>query len=123
MTMLHQRLAQVRREDPALYDPPADIIEKAEDAMRSVPESVTSWLDKSCEGQRESVKVRGIDTDGKSIPQLVSMWFNGNNAQVIAATQALRDRFDHEFAAEKLDEVGQQLMRAGLMVKRGRFDE
>lgn len=123
MTMLHQALAQTRGVDPLTYDPPVDIIEKAEDELHSVPEGVTAWLDKECGGYREPLKVTGIDTQGKSIPQLVSMWFNGDNRQVIAATQALRERFDHEFASEKLDEVEKQMIKAGLTVKRGRFDE
>jgi hypothetical protein len=123
MTMLHQALAKTRGEDPRTYDPPVDIIEKADAELQSVPEGVTAWLDKSCEGYREPVKVSGIDTHGKSIPQLVSMWFNGNNQQVIAATHALRERFDHEFAAEKANEVDRQLLKAGIYTKRGRFDE
>lgn len=123
MTILHHKLAETRGVDPRTYDPPVDIIEKAEDELHSVPEGVTAWLDKACEGQREPLKVRGFDTSVMSIPQLVSLWFNGDNRQVIAATHALRERFDIEFAQEKRDEVERQLMRAGLLVKRGRFEE
>jgi hypothetical protein len=123
MTILHHALAQTRGVDPLTYDPPVDIAEAAEEALRTMPEGVTSWLDKACEGYREPLKVRGIDTSAMSIPQLVSLWFNGDNRQVIAATHALRERFDIEFSQEKRDEVERQLMRAGLLVKRGRFEE
>lgn len=115
MTALRHYVAELRHEDVRSYDPPVDITEKATDVLRSIPEGVTAWLDKSCEGAHQPVTVTGRDTCGKSIPQLVAMWFNGDNAQVLAATQALREHYDLEFAAEHRDEVDRQLVLHGLV--------
>lgn len=114
MTALRNYVAELRGVDVRTFDPPVDIAEKADEALLTTPEAVTSWLDKSCEGARQPVKVSGRDTYGKSIPQLVSMWMHGDNAQVIAATHALRERYLVEFSAEHRDEVQRLLVVHGL---------
>lgn len=122
MTALRHYVAELRGVDVRSFDPPTDIAEKADEALLTTPEAVTSWLDKSCEGCREPIAVTGRDTCGKSIPQLVSMWMNGDNAQIVAASHALREAYLIEFSPERLSEVDRQLMRAGLTTKHGRFE-